>query len=86
MPVNEREGPPEVPGASIADLERYAILKTLEACGGSTSRAALILGISTRKVQYKLHQYGSPAATSEGSSTFRAGESDPGPSSDEGES
>jgi DNA-binding NtrC family response regulator len=50
-------GPPPVPGTSIYDLERWAILKTLEACGGSTSKAAMILGISTRKVQYKLHEY-----------------------------
>ena len=34
------------------------IRKTLEACGGSTSKAALVLGVSTRKIQYKLHQYG----------------------------
>ena len=45
------------PGSTIADLERYAILKTLEACGGSTSKAAMVLGISTRKIQYKLHEY-----------------------------
>jgi len=59
VPPGEREGPPLVPGATIADLERYAILKTLEACAGSTSKAALILGVSTRKIQYKLHEYGS---------------------------
>jgi DNA-binding NtrC family response regulator len=55
-------GPP-VPGTSIYDLERWAILKTLEACGGSKSKAEMILGISTRKVQYKLHEYsgGKPA-------------------------
>ena len=58
VPEGEREGPPPIPGSTIADLERHAILKTLEACGGSTSKAALILGISTRKVQYKLHEYG----------------------------
>lgn len=51
-------GMPRVPGATIESLERYAILKTLEACGGSTSRAAAMLGISTRKIQYKLHEYG----------------------------
>jgi len=50
-------GTPPVPGTNIYDLERWAILKTLEACGGSTSKAAMILGISTRKVQYKLHEY-----------------------------
>jgi DNA-binding NtrC family response regulator len=52
-----RLGAPPVPGSTIHDLERYAILKTLEACGGSTSKAAMILGISTRKIQYKLHEY-----------------------------
>ncbi len=44
--------------SSIADLERWAIMKTLEACGGSTSKAATVLGISPRKIQYKLHEYG----------------------------
>ncbi len=48
---------PVVPGATIWELERHAILKTLEACRGSTSRAAAILGISPRKVQYKLREY-----------------------------
>jgi len=50
-----------IPGSTISALERYAILKTLEACGGSTSRAAMILGVSTRKIQYKLHEYGEVA-------------------------
>jgi len=58
VPQAEREGPPPVPGSTIQDLEKYAILKTLEACGGSTSKAAMILGVSTRKIQYKLHEYG----------------------------
>ncbi|MCU0681745.1 MAG: sigma-54 dependent transcriptional regulator [Polyangiaceae bacterium] len=53
----EGEGLPPVPGSSIYELERYAILKTLEACGGSTSKAATLLGISPRKIQYKLHEY-----------------------------
>jgi DNA-binding NtrC family response regulator len=57
-------GGPVVPGATLAELEKYAILKTLELTGGSTSRAADILGISTRKVQYRLREYqgGAPAA------------------------
>jgi two-component system response regulator HydG len=50
-------GGPPVPGSTIAELERYAILKTLEHTGGSTSRAAEILGISTRKIQYRLREY-----------------------------
>jgi DNA-binding NtrC family response regulator len=48
---------PPIPGSTIYDLERFAILKTLEACKGSTSKAASILGISPRKIQYKLHEY-----------------------------
>jgi DNA-binding NtrC family response regulator len=50
-------GLPVVPGATMADLERYAILETLKATGGSTSKAAEVLGISVRTIQYRLHQY-----------------------------
>jgi len=57
---------PPVPGSTIYDLERFAILKTLEACKGSTSKAASILGISPRKIQYKLHEYASSSAPREG--------------------
>ena len=46
-----------IPGATMAELERYAILKTLEHTGGSTSRAAEMLGISPRTIQYRLQQY-----------------------------
>ena len=49
-----------VPGASLAEIERYAITKTLAAVGGSTSRAAEILRVSVRTIQYRLHEYGSP--------------------------
>jgi len=47
-----------VPGSTMADLEKYAILRTLEACGGSTTKTAEMLGISIRTIQYRLHQYG----------------------------
>jgi len=47
---------PSVPGASILDFERYAIVKTLEATG-STSKTAALLGISVRKIQYRLQEY-----------------------------
>jgi len=50
-------GMPVVPGATLADLEKYAIMETLKATGGSTSKAAEILGISVRTIQYRLHQY-----------------------------
>jgi two-component system response regulator HydG len=48
---------PIVPGTSMAELEKYAILKTLEHVRGSTSKAAEILGISPRKIQYRLAEY-----------------------------
>jgi DNA-binding NtrC family response regulator len=57
VPTGDGETLPPIPGSTIADLERYAILKTLEACGGSTSKAATVLGVSPRKIQYKLHEY-----------------------------
>jgi DNA-binding NtrC family response regulator len=41
----------------MAELEQYAILKTLEAVGGSTSRAAKMLGISPRTIQYRMNEY-----------------------------
>ena len=47
-----------IPGATMEAIEREAILKTLEACDGSTTRAAEVLGISVRTIQYRLHQYG----------------------------
>jgi DNA-binding NtrC family response regulator len=56
--VSEHSGAPAIPGASMDEIERHAILKTLEACGGSTSKAAEMLGISIRKIQYKLQEYG----------------------------
>ena len=47
-----------VPGISMAELERMAILQTLEAVGGSTAKAAEILEISRRKIQYRLKEWG----------------------------
>jgi DNA-binding NtrC family response regulator len=46
-----------IPGSTLDEIEHYAIVKTLESTGGSTSRAAELLGISIRKIQYKLHEY-----------------------------
>jgi two-component system, NtrC family, response regulator HydG len=48
----------EIPGATMADLEKFAILKTLESVDGSTQRAAEVLDISPRTIQYRLHEYG----------------------------
>jgi two-component system NtrC family response regulator/two-component system response regulator HydG len=56
-PTTIQPGAPAIPGATMAELERYAILETLKSTGGSTSQAAEILGISTRTIQYRLHEY-----------------------------
>jgi two-component system, NtrC family, response regulator AtoC len=50
-------GMPVIPGATMAEIERYAILETLKSTGGSTSKAAEVLGISVRTIQYRLHEY-----------------------------
>jgi DNA-binding NtrC family response regulator len=49
----------QIPGSTLDEIERYAITKALEATAGSTSKAAELLGISVRKIQYKLHEYAS---------------------------
>jgi DNA-binding NtrC family response regulator len=56
-PAGEEAEGLRIPGATLAEIERVAILRTLEAVGGSTSRAASVLGISTRKIQYRLREY-----------------------------
>jgi two-component system response regulator HydG len=47
-----------IPGSTMGEIERHAILATLEACGGRTAQTAQMLDISVRKIQYKLHEYG----------------------------
>jgi DNA-binding NtrC family response regulator len=56
-PMAAPTGLPMIPGATMAEVERYMILETLKATGGSTSRAAEMLGISARTIQYRLHDY-----------------------------
>lgn len=53
----ERTASALIPGASLFEIEREAILRTLEVVGGSTARAAEVLGISVRKIQYRLREY-----------------------------
>ena len=52
-----------IPGSSLAAIEKEAILRTIESVGGSTSRAAKILVISPRKIQYKLKEYQAESGT-----------------------
>lgn len=46
-----------VPGVTMAEMERVVIERTLEAVGGSTAEAAKMLGISRRKIQYRLQEW-----------------------------
>ena len=52
------KGMARVPGSTMAEIERHAILATLEATDGSTTKAAEMLEISVRTIQYRLHEYG----------------------------
>jgi DNA-binding NtrC family response regulator len=46
-----------IPGSTMAEVERHVVLTTLEAAGGSTKRAAEILGMSVRALQYRIQKY-----------------------------
>jgi DNA-binding NtrC family response regulator len=43
---------------SIAELEKVAIINTLERHGGNRTKAAEVLGITSRTLRNKLHEYG----------------------------
>jgi two-component system, NtrC family, response regulator HydG len=51
-----------IPGATLFEIEREAILRTLDQCSGSTAKAAEMLGVSIRKIQYRLKEYRSGAS------------------------
>ena len=55
------QGPLRIPGSTMAEIERHAIIATLEAAEGSTTRAAEMLDISVRTIQYRLQEYGMSA-------------------------
>jgi DNA-binding NtrC family response regulator len=55
-PAHRGDGLP-VPGSSMDQIERDVILRTMESVGGSVRRAAEILKISPRTIQYKLKRY-----------------------------
>ncbi len=48
----------QIPGSTMAQIERHAIEATLDAVGGSTAKAAEMLDLSIRTIQYRLHEYG----------------------------
>ena len=47
-----------IPGVTLAELERYAITETLKAVSGSPAKAAKVLGVSRRTIQYRMREYG----------------------------
>ncbi len=55
--AEEGSGSGLIPGATLFEIEREAILRTLEQSDGSTARAAEVLGVSVRKIQYRLKEY-----------------------------
>ena len=57
-PLRQDELDVLVPGISMNEVERIVILKTLAACGGSTGKTSKVLGISRRKIQYRLKEWG----------------------------
>jgi DNA-binding NtrC family response regulator len=55
--ADAEHGKLEIPGVTLADIEKMAILKTLAAVDGNTAKAADMLGISVRKIQYRLKEW-----------------------------
>ncbi|HAA77476.1 TPA: hypothetical protein DCE37_20375 [Candidatus Latescibacteria bacterium] len=45
-------------GTTVREMEKQLILKTLESCDGNRTNAADTLGISSRTLRNKLHEYG----------------------------
>lgn len=62
LPIQAHEKPsqwqPMIPGVTLAELERYAITETLRAVSGSPAKAAKLLGVSRRTIQYRMREYG----------------------------
>ena len=61
FPQKPRPGPAkplgDLVGTALCDVERYLIMGTLDKVGGNRTHAAQILGITSRTIRNKLHQY-----------------------------
>jgi DNA-binding NtrC family response regulator len=55
-----------IPGSTLAEIERAAILKSVMAAGGKATEAAAMLGISKSKIYYRLRDYGSESSRANG--------------------
>ena len=67
-PANRQDQALQV-GMTVHEVERQLIMKTLESCRGNRTEAATILGISTRTLRNKLHEYGAMDAFKNGEDT-----------------
>lgn len=52
-------------GMTVHEMEQRLIMRTLESCKGNRTDAANLLGISTRTLRNKLHEYGEMSAFKE---------------------
>jgi two-component system response regulator HydG len=70
LPIQAQDAtsPPQlmIPGVTLAELERYAITETLKAVSGSPAKAAKLLGVSRRTIQYRMREYGLSAKAAVG--------------------
>jgi transcriptional regulator with PAS, ATPase and Fis domain len=57
-------------GLTVHEMERRLIMKTLESLGGNRTDAAAQLGISTRTLRNKLHEYGAMDAFKSGHAPY----------------
>lgn len=64
-PSTAASGAP-APPRTMDEIEKEAILRTLEETGGNRTRAAELLGIGLRTLQRKLREYGQPGDESSG--------------------
>jgi DNA-binding NtrC family response regulator len=55
-----------IPGSTLAEIERAAILGSMLAAGGKAAEAAAMLGISKSKLYYRLRDYGRGASAGDG--------------------
>ena len=63
-------------GMTVHEMERRLIMKTLESCKGNRTEAAGLLGISTRTLRNKLHEYGEMKAFKESNDHIESKEQD----------
>ncbi len=49
-------------GSTLHEVERELIVRTIDHAGGNKTRASDILGMSRRKLYYRLHRYAAPEA------------------------